>query len=107
MERLKLSELKAKSPAQLLEFAEQLEVEGASTMRKQELMFAILKQLAEQESLWLHWDRGHPQTHGWLREHSGLSDFSCDLLLEDLADGPLAGAPSDQHWQEISRGVGE
>ncbi|MCB1516242.1 MAG: transcription termination factor Rho [Hyphomicrobiaceae bacterium] len=50
MERLKLSELKAKSPAQLLEFAEQLEVEGASTMRKQELMFAILKQLAEQES---------------------------------------------------------
>ena len=50
MERLKLSELKAKSPAQLLEFAEQLEVEGASTMRKQESMFAILKQLAEQES---------------------------------------------------------
>ena len=40
-------------------------------------------QLAEQESLWLHWDRGHPQTHGWLREHSGLSDFSCDLLLEE------------------------
>ncbi|MCB9992498.1 MAG: transcription termination factor Rho [Hyphomicrobiaceae bacterium] len=50
MERLKLSELKAKSPAQLLEFAEQVEVEGASTMRKQELMFAILKQLADQDS---------------------------------------------------------
>lgn len=41
-------------------------------------------QLAEQGSLWLHWDRGHPQAHGWLREHSGLSDFSCDrLLLEE------------------------
>ena len=49
MEKLKLSELKAKSPADLLTFAEQNEVENASTMRKQELMFAILKQLADSE----------------------------------------------------------
>ncbi|HSX71364.1 zinc transporter ZntB [Pseudomonas subflava] len=40
-------------------------------------------QLADQESLWLHWDRGHPETHDWLRRHSGLSEFSCDLLLEE------------------------
>ena len=46
MENLKLSELKAKSPAELLTFAEEYEVENASTMRKQELMFAILKELA-------------------------------------------------------------
>jgi len=46
MQNMKLSELKAKSPAELLSFAEQLEVENASTLRKQELMFAILKQLA-------------------------------------------------------------
>ncbi|HEX8832922.1 MAG TPA: transcription termination factor Rho [Abditibacteriaceae bacterium] len=46
---MKLSELKAKSPAELLVFAEEHEVENASTMRKQELMFAILKELAAQE----------------------------------------------------------
>ena len=49
MEKLKLSELKAKSPADLLTFAEEYEVENASTMRKQELMFAILKELAARE----------------------------------------------------------
>ncbi|HTJ58163.1 MAG TPA: transcription termination factor Rho [Devosiaceae bacterium] len=49
MQNMKLSELKAKSPAELLEFAEEHQVENASTMRKQELMFAILKELASQE----------------------------------------------------------
>ena len=49
METMKLSELKAKSPADLLTFAEQYEVENASTMRKQELMFAILKELAARD----------------------------------------------------------
>src|SRR5690242_21125120 len=49
METMKLSELKAKSPAELLVFAEEHEVENASTMRKQELMFAILKELAANE----------------------------------------------------------
>ncbi len=48
-QELKLQELKAKSPTELLEFAEELEVENASTMRKQDMMFAILKQLAEQD----------------------------------------------------------
>src|SRR5690606_38947987 len=49
MQNIKLSELKAKSPAELLAFAEEMEVENASTMRKQELMFAILKELAAQD----------------------------------------------------------
>src|SRR5687768_2280932 len=49
MENMKLSELKAKNPAELLDFAEGYEIENASTMRKQELMFAILKELASQE----------------------------------------------------------
>ena len=40
-------------------------------------------QLGEHESLWLHWDRGHPQTQAWLRERSGLGEFACDLLLEE------------------------
>ena len=47
MREIKLQDLKAKSPTELLAFAEELEVENASTMRKQELMFAILKQLAD------------------------------------------------------------
>ncbi|NTF50426.1 transcription termination factor Rho [Agrobacterium rhizogenes] len=46
---MKLQELKNKSPTELLAFAESLEVENASTMRKQELMFAILKELASQD----------------------------------------------------------
>ena len=50
MREIKLHELKAKSPTELLTFAEGMEVENASTMRKQELMFAILKQLASQET---------------------------------------------------------
>ena len=50
MTEIKLQDLKAKSPTDLLNFAEELEVEGASTMRKQELMFAILKQLASSDT---------------------------------------------------------
>lgn len=50
MREIKLHELKVKSPTELLAFAEGLEVENASTMRKQELMFAILKQLAAKET---------------------------------------------------------
>lgn len=43
-----LSELKEKSPADLLKMAEDLEIENASTMRKGDMMFAILKELAEE-----------------------------------------------------------
>ncbi|MEN5084489.1 transcription termination factor Rho [Bosea sp. TWI1241] len=50
MREIKLHELKAKSPTELIAFAEGVEVENASTMRKQELMFAILKQLAAKET---------------------------------------------------------
>src|ERR1700679_2170785 len=46
MREMKLKELKQKSPTELLAFAEENDVENASIMRKQELMFAILKQLA-------------------------------------------------------------
>ena len=49
MEQMKLQELNSKSPTDLIAFAESVEVENASTMRKQELMFAILKNLAEQD----------------------------------------------------------
>ena len=49
MREIKLKELKKKSPTELLTFAEEHEVENASIMRKQELMFAILKQLATKD----------------------------------------------------------
>ena len=49
MREIKLKDLKKKSPTELLAFAEEYEVENASIMRKQELMFAILKQLANRE----------------------------------------------------------
>ena len=42
-----LHELKEKPPGELLAFAEKLKIENASTMRKQDMMFAILKQLAD------------------------------------------------------------
>ncbi|MEZ5921818.1 MAG: transcription termination factor Rho [Parvularculaceae bacterium] len=46
---MSLDELKTKSPGDLLAFAEELEVENASTMRRQDMMFAILKELADRE----------------------------------------------------------
>ena len=47
-EKVNLSELKAKSAAELLKIAEDLEIENASTLRKGEMMFAILKESAEE-----------------------------------------------------------
>lgn len=46
-ETISLSELKAKTPADLLKLAEELEIENASTMRKGDMMFSILKEMAE------------------------------------------------------------
>ena len=47
--RLNLSDLKAKSPKDLLSMAEELEIENASTMRKGDMMFQILRELADDE----------------------------------------------------------
>ena len=46
---MNLKELKQKSPADLLAYAEELEIENASSLRKQDMMFAILKQLADND----------------------------------------------------------
>ncbi len=46
---MNLQELKEKSPTNLLNFAEGLEIENASTLRKQDMLFAILKQMAEND----------------------------------------------------------
>ena len=48
-DRLNLSELKAQSPKALLALAEELEIENASTMRKGEMMFQILRERADDD----------------------------------------------------------
>jgi transcription termination factor Rho len=47
LQRMSLQELKDKPPSDLVAFAESLEVENASSMRKQDMLFTILKALAE------------------------------------------------------------
>ncbi len=47
-ERMSLQELKEKSPAELVDLAESLDIENASSLRKQGMMFAILKALADE-----------------------------------------------------------
>ena len=42
-----LKDLKSKSPAELLKIAEELKIENAGTLRKQDMIFAILKQMAQ------------------------------------------------------------
>ena len=44
---MNLQELKKKTPAELISQAEKLEIENPSTLRKQEILFAILKKLAQ------------------------------------------------------------
>jgi len=63
-ECLTLAELKSKSPKDLLSMAEELEIENASTMRKGDMMFSILKERADD---------------GW--------EISGDGVLEVLQDG--------------------
>lgn len=47
---MQLKDLKQKTPAELLAYAEELNVENATSLRTQDLMYAILKKLAESET---------------------------------------------------------
>lgn len=47
---MQLKDLKKKTPAELLAYAEELNVENATSLRTQDLMYAILKKLAESET---------------------------------------------------------
>ena len=46
-----LQDLKTKTPKELLEFAENLQIENATTMRRQDLLFSVLKRLAEKDEI--------------------------------------------------------
>src|SRR6056297_1191386 len=61
---VKLADLKRKSPKDLVAMAEELEIENASTMRKGDIMFEILRERADE---------------GW--------EISGDGVLEVLQDG--------------------
>lgn len=49
-EQVSLRELKAKTPTELLTLAESLEVENASSLRTQDMLFAILKAFADRDT---------------------------------------------------------
>ena len=66
---------------------------GARALLREGLEHLVLQ---PQESLWLHWDRSHPQAQEWLRGSSGLSEFSCDLLLEENTRPRLLNLPNDE-----------
>ncbi|PAU56902.1 zinc transporter ZntB [Pseudomonas indica] len=51
--------------------------------------------LAPDESLWLHWDRGHPEAQAWLRESAALNPFDCDLLLAEATRPRLLPSSGD------------
>ena len=46
---MRLKDIKTKTPAELLDYAEKLEIENASALKRQDLMFTILKKMAENE----------------------------------------------------------
>ena len=48
---MNIQELKKKSSEQLISQAEELGIENASTLRRQEILFAILKKVAEKEEI--------------------------------------------------------
>ena len=49
-EDMQLKDLKKKTAEELLSYAEELEVEDAASLRTQDLMYAVLKRLAETEN---------------------------------------------------------
>jgi transcription termination factor Rho len=53
---MNLRELKSKTPAELLTIAEELQIENPGAMRKQDMMFAILKKFGEQQDSIIHGD---------------------------------------------------
>ena len=61
---MNIQELKLKSSEQLITQAEELGIENASTFRKQEILFAILKKVAENEEN--YWQRSFTVITGWL-----------------------------------------
>ena len=71
-------------------------LDGRGGARQVESAELATLQVGPGESLWLHWDRSHPQAQAWLREQSLLSGFACDLLLEENTRPRLLTLPDEQ-----------
>ena len=84
--------------------AEALVLDGLGSARRVSREEIQTLQLQPNETLWLHWDRSHPDAQSWLREHSGLNEFTCDLLLEE-GTRPRVVQPEKQQLLLFLRGV--
>ncbi|NLR69667.1 transcription termination factor Rho [Novosphingobium sp. ERN07] len=113
-----LKELKQKTPAELVQMAEELEVEGASTMRRQDLMFAILKEMAEdgEEILGIGTIEVLPDGFGFLRSPeanylAGPDDIYVSpnqvrkwgLRTGDTVEGEVRAPKDGERYFSISR----
>jgi len=84
--------------------AEALVLDGLGSARRVSREEIDTLQLQPEETLWLHWDRSHPEAQTWLREQSGLNEFVCDLLLEE-GTRPRIVQPDKQQLLLFLRGV--
>ena len=83
--RLTLAELKIKSPKDLLAMAEDLDIENASTMRKGDMMFSILKERADEG-----WEISGDGVLEVLQDGFGNPKYApCPLLVNMVAAGKL------------------
>ena len=73
---MNIQELKLKSSEQLITQAEELGIENASTLRKQEILFAILKKVAEKEEI--TGSRSFTTSSRWIRffKSNGIKLFT-------------------------------
>ena len=70
---MNLQELKKQNPADLSAQAEKLGIENPSTLRKQEILFAILKKLAEKNEQITHiWSIGNITRWIWFLKSNGV-----------------------------------
>ena len=113
-----LKELKKQSPADLVAMAEQLGIEGASTLRKQELMFSILKVQAEngQEIMGMGTIEVLPDGFGFLRSPeanylAGPDDIyvapnqvrKFGLRTGDTVEGEIRGPRDGERYFALTR----
>ncbi|HEV2746799.1 MAG TPA: transcription termination factor Rho [Allosphingosinicella sp.] len=113
-----LKDLKQKSPADLVAMAEELGIEGASTLRKQELMFSILKVQAEngQEIMGMGTIEVLPDGFGFLRSPeanylAGPDDIYVSpnqvrkfgLRTGDTVEGEIRGPKDGERYFALTR----
>jgi transcription termination factor Rho len=113
-----LKDLKQKSPAELVAMAEELGIEGASTLRKQELMFSILKVQAEngQEIMGMGTIEVLPDGFGFLRSPeanylAGPDDIyvapnqvrKFGLRTGDTVEGEVRGPKDGERYFALTR----